>query len=177
MLRITTASFRILSLLALLVTYTACQDGAAEAEAYAAEVMEVHDIAMADYTRLNLMKAELQNQLDDSLVTEPALRDQMNNIILALGTANRDMMEWMVAYKPDTHLGDPEQRMAYLQEEMKKIEAVKQSMMSAKERAQPYIDMKAIKNYDGSQDHFDDHNHEHDHDHDHDHDHSHGHDH
>ena len=165
---------------AILITLVACQDKAAETEAYAAEVMKVHDIAMADYTRLNLMKAELQNQLDDSLVTEPALRDQMNNIILALGTANRDMMEWMVSYNPDTYKGEPEKRMEYLREEMQKIEDVKQGMMSAKERAQPYIDMKAIKAYDGSQDVIDTDDHDgHDHghgDHDHDHDHS-GHDH
>ncbi|WP_018479128.1 hypothetical protein [Pontibacter roseus] len=123
-----------------------CQSGPSEAEqqeALESEVMQLHDVAMADMGKIYRLRRSLTS-LRDSLAqqsTDTATVNLLNQQITQLYKADEAMMSWMRQYKaPDTLAH--EQAMLYLQEEHTKMAGVKALMDStianAKQSYSPY---------------------------------------
>lgn len=114
-----------------LLLLTACNSGGSEKEELESHVMAVHDEAMAKMGDIYKLRRSLRS-LRDTLATQQAdtatlqiLQQQIDG----LNAADEGMMVWMRAYQaPDTL--QQEQAMAYLQEELRKIERVQTKMDS-----------------------------------------------
>lgn len=85
----------------------------------AAEVMEIHDIAMAKMTHMYELKLQLK-ELERTKGTTPAT----SAAIADLQEAHKGMMQWMRAYKAPQTEAEIAQAEPYLLEEKVKIQAV-----------------------------------------------------
>lgn len=118
----------------MLLTLGGCQGGPSEAEqqeALEADVMQLHDVAMADMGKIYLLRRNLTT-LKDSLAkqaADTAVIAQLNTRIGQLEAADEAMMDWMRHYKPPREK-PYEEAMHYLQEEHTKINRVKSLMDS-----------------------------------------------
>ncbi|MHC2992460.1 hypothetical protein OB13_13005 [Pontibacter sp. HJ8] len=123
-----------------LLVLASCQSGPSEAEqqqALEAEVMQLHDKAMADMGKIYRLRRNLAT-LQDSLTRQPAdtaVLSRLHTRIGQLDEADEAMMDWMRHYKPPTNLPHPD-AMQYLQEEHTKMKRVKSLMDSTISNAQ-----------------------------------------
>jgi hypothetical protein len=120
--------------LALPLALASCQSGPSEAErqeTLETEVMDLHDEAMADMSKIYRLRRNLTS-LRDTLAAQSAdtsITNLLTRDITGLHQADEAMMDWMRNYKaPDTLAH--EQAMLYLQQEHEKMARVKSLMDS-----------------------------------------------
>ncbi|WP_253403317.1 hypothetical protein [Pontibacter sp. HSC-36F09] len=126
--------------LSLPFTLIACQGGASEEDrqqTLETEVMDLHDEAMADMSRIYRMRRNLTSLRDtlQAQSSDTATISLLTRRIQELEQADEAMMEWMRQYKsPDTLAH--QQAMLYLQQEHEKMTRVKTLMDSTIANAQ-----------------------------------------
>ncbi|WP_299988840.1 hypothetical protein [uncultured Pontibacter sp.] len=126
--------------LSLPLTLLACQGGPSEAErqqALETEVMDLHDEAMADMSKIYRLRRNLTSLRDtlQAQSADTATISLLTRRIQELDQADEAMMEWMRQYKaPDTLAH--QQAMLYLNAEHQKMERVKSLMDSTITHAQ-----------------------------------------
>ncbi len=106
---------------------------AQQQEKLEAEVITLHDSAMARMGEISLRK-EMLAQLQDSLgKANPEITQQVAPAIDSLAAADEAMWKWMRAYKPDRQ--EAEGKTKYLEQEKAKMEQVWRRMENSLTRA------------------------------------------
>ncbi len=140
---------RILSLVAIIAisfNLVSC-DGEAkkqaeQIESLKAEVMKIHDDAMAKMGDLGTLAAELEQQTaamknDTTLMSDStAIATQLttyDNAITAINDAKSGMMEWMNSFKAPADEASFEEKMAFYQEEKDKVITVMEDINASLE--------------------------------------------
>lgn len=99
------------------------------------EVMVIHDEimpAMSDIMSLNKKIKSVQK-------TNPEEADKITELTGILESASEGMMNWMRNFNPKIENMTPEEAARYLEDEKKKITAVKQDMEAAIEKANKFV--------------------------------------
>lgn len=128
-------------LLCTLLLLSGCQSGPStteQREQLEAEVLELHDNAMAEMGKIYRLRRNM-TRLQDTLHTQQPDTTQLQHLsqhITSLNTADEAMMQWMRQYKAPTEDQPHPEAMAYLQQELEKMTRVKQLMDSTITAAQ-----------------------------------------
>ncbi len=140
---------RILTLVAIIAisfNFVSC-DGEAKKQAeqietLKAEVMKIHDDAMAKMGDLGTLANELEQQAtamksDSTLMSDSAaMATQLttyDNAITAINDAKSGMMEWMNTFKAPADEASFEEKMAFYQEEKEKVITVMEDINASLE--------------------------------------------
>ena len=106
------------------------------------EVMVVHDEVMPRMGEIHKLGKELKKVVKNNSVENDSILNEIKNTIKYLESADDGMMDWMHEYsrpsklrKDKTH----EEILAYLDEEMKKVEKVKYDINTSIENAQKLL--------------------------------------
>ena len=106
------------------------------------EVMQGHDIGMARMGKLSKNISLLQEKLDSIELLSDAeaqqlepLRKDYESILAALKQADDGMSDWMHDFRADSGQGNPQVRIAYLENEKVKVEKVKQDILESLQKA------------------------------------------
>lgn len=132
----------LLTLLLLPFLLLACESEPAPEEEQPAlqdRVMAVHDEAMAKMDAIYQTKKALQEQQAALDSTKVELHEEIQARVADLAAADEAMMSWMRNYKAPADPSTPEAQ-EYLQEEMVKIEAVREQMLTAIEASNQLLE-------------------------------------
>lgn len=122
-------------LLTWMLVLTGCQDSQIkENRRLAAEVMEIHDLAMAKMGQMHELKLKLQEQ-----GSAGAGGEAVEEAIAALETAHRGMMVWMRQYREPASDEELRDGRAYLEDQRQKISTVSQDIEASIARAQSLL--------------------------------------
>ncbi|MEZ4884126.1 MAG: hypothetical protein R3E32_05240 [Chitinophagales bacterium] len=106
------------------------------------EVMKIHDEAMAKMDLIYRLKKQVSSLADSLMKNDPSLTPKakigFNEYIISLEAADESMMNWMRNYKAPKDKSE-EEAMAYLQDQMQKIEKVKKEMNEAITGAEEFV--------------------------------------
>ncbi|MFZ1807811.1 MAG: hypothetical protein WAU36_11335 [Cyclobacteriaceae bacterium] len=102
-------------------------------------VMDVHDEVMPKMDDIYKIKSQLQEKIVNSPDLVQERKDALEKMILSLDSANNSMMVWMRQFNTPDSL-DVEEARAYLESQMEKINAVKETMLSTLEEAKAEAD-------------------------------------
>lgn len=133
----------------LLLALASCQpksDGRAGEEAIATEENEVlvkeawriHDEVMPKMSSLYKLKGQLKEKLGNPGLSEEEKKG-MENTILQLDSAYDGMMDWMHNFEPEEYTESDENAREYLENEIEKINKVKQDILNAIARAESAV--------------------------------------
>lgn len=115
-----------------------------ELEILAREVMDIHDRTMADYGKLYGLKKKLLTIYDQE--TDSVQRNMINEIIMNLEKADKDMMDWMHQYHaPEDYLPFEEKKTYYLEQKsiIQDVEKITRSSINdAKKMIEKYPGIK-----------------------------------
>lgn len=131
-----------ISVFFLVVTISACNSSEKEVEKLKSEVMKVHDEVMPkmdDIMRLSSELKEMEASLDSTQVDKMKMIERKK---AALKSADSSMMDWMHSYDGEMLEMTDEEKMDYLNDEMVKIKAVKQRMLSAIADVEKFVEKK-----------------------------------
>jgi prefoldin subunit 5 len=115
---------KLLPLLLFLLLLAACENREA-VKALQAETEAVHDEAMKDMAELNRTGRALRHaltELDSTDAATPARREAMERALVAIETADSNMMSWMAGYQAPNDL-PVDEALSYLQQQKEAIEA------------------------------------------------------
>ncbi|MEP2670279.1 MAG: hypothetical protein ABJH04_14860 [Cyclobacteriaceae bacterium] len=98
-------------------------------------VMDVHDEVMPKMDDIYKIKSQLQEKIVNSPDLVQERKDALEKMILSLDSANNSMMVWMRQFNRPADSLDVEEARAYLESQMEKINAVKETMLSTLEEA------------------------------------------
>lgn len=98
-------------------------------------VMDVHDEVMPKMDDIYKIKSQLQEKIVNSPDLVQERKDALEKMILSLDSANNSMMVWMRQFNRPPDSLDVEEARAYLESQMEKINAVKETMLSTLEEA------------------------------------------
>lgn len=98
-------------------------------------VMDVHDEVMPKMDDIYKIKSQLQEKIVNSPDLVQERKDALEKMILSLDSANNAMMVWMRQFNRPSDSLDVEEARAYLESQMEKINAVKETMLSTLEEA------------------------------------------
>lgn len=98
------------------------------------QVMEIHDEVMPSMGELNRLKRELKRKIEESPDLVEAKRLEIEQTILLIDSASRSMMVWMREFNPEDYEQDATAYQEYLEEEMKRVQQVKEIMFEALEK-------------------------------------------
>jgi len=122
----------LLSVFLILTLLPACEKEKDDTQLLKEEVINVHDEVMPKMDNIMKLKAELKAIKQDTANVIPSDKlIQLNNLILNLEKADREMMEWMRNYDPLMEGMTEEEQIVYLKAQKISIKRVKQSMLSA----------------------------------------------
>ena len=97
------------------------------------QVMDIHDEVMPSMGELNRLKRELTKKIENSPDMVEEKRREIEGTILLVDSASRAMMVWMREFNPEEY-ADKEELRDYLEEEMKRVQNVKDLMLEALEK-------------------------------------------
>ena len=89
------------------------------------QVMDVHNEVMPKSDQLYQLKKELQNKVAQTPALSEEKKKQLRQLIAALDSADRSMMDWMHKFKPLPDTANQELAREYLENEMEKIKKVR----------------------------------------------------
>jgi hypothetical protein len=131
-------------LLAVLCILSACGPSKKQKEEQLrSEVMAIHDEVMPRTEEMYRLRKRLQAMADSLLkqdLTDTLLRHEIERLILQLRKADDSMMSWMHNYNGGAGLYDHNELMRYLQEEKRKIEAVRQAIIEAIDSTNAFLE-------------------------------------
>ena len=107
------------------------------------EVMDIHDVAMANMDQIMTLKVELKENIEslnsDTLVDNTAQIEEINSLISDLESADEGMMNWMREFHDDYEHVAKSEIMDYLEEQKEKITAVGKTINEAIDNAQKFL--------------------------------------
>ncbi len=109
------------------------------------QMMDIHDEVMPKMDDIMRLKRELQEQIKNSPDMVLERKEELENIISNLDSANNSMMSWMHRiheFNPLADSIDQEKAREYLESEMEEIKKVKELTTESIEKAKA----KAVKN-------------------------------
>tara|TARA_R110002049_G_scaffold197096_1_gene366760 strand:+ start:452 stop:895 length:444 start_codon:yes stop_codon:yes gene_type:complete len=133
----------IIAILAIAINFTACNGAAEEqnkkVDAIKSEVMKIHDDAMAKMGDLGTLEKTLSEKAsaiksDTAMATDSIAMVTVTNYesaITSINNAKSGMMEWMNNFKAPADEATFEEKMAFYEEEMKKVTVVMEDINSS----------------------------------------------
>jgi succinate dehydrogenase flavin-adding protein (antitoxin of CptAB toxin-antitoxin module) len=127
-----------------LVLLASCQSNDADRMAEKAlrdEIYAIHDEVMPKTSEINRLKRQLQKWPDEKL-TDPAIKNQVQENMALLDKADEGMMSWMNNFKEPAKLRNSkshEEIMVYLEAEKVTISQVKSDMLGSIESAKALL--------------------------------------
>jgi hypothetical protein len=94
--------------------------------------MDIHDEVMPSMDELYSLKRQLNDKIANSPELVEEKRKEVENTILLLDSASREMMTWMNEFSPEEYEDDDLR--IYLESEMKRVQKVRGSMLDALEK-------------------------------------------
>lgn len=112
------------------------------------EVLAVHDSIMpkmGTFVRDNLKIETLLNGMDSLKQIDPAIdtaleKEKLGTLQTNLQAANDSMTDWMHAFDPAQEDKKPEEIQSYLQQELEKIQALKETFVKAEEESKQVLE-------------------------------------
>lgn len=115
--------------------FISCNQGSAQKKDYKAvrdEVMEFHDVVMADHGRVvknqmildTMIKSMKELELKFPDVDTIKEKDTISGLITSLSAAEESMNDWMHTFEPDVTGKSNEEAISYFQTEKRKITAL-----------------------------------------------------
>ncbi len=111
-------------------------------EALYDQVMAVHDEVMPKMDELYRLKKELKDEVTTAKDLAADKKEQLIQTIQLLDSADHAMMDWMHKFKPAADSTDQEVAREYLENEMERINKVKELMNSAIDKAKTEVTKK-----------------------------------
>lgn len=121
---------------------SACQGNQPQQETLFREVIEVHDAVMPRMGELMQLQQALSQRIEklqqdsarnqDSIAHLTALKEEVQQ-------ADRAMMEWMHDFDSEMEGMSQEEKISYLQQEQKKVEALREEINTAISHAQEAV--------------------------------------
>ncbi len=105
-------------------------------EALYNQAMEVHDEVMPKMEDIYQLKRNLQEQIANTPDMVVERKNQLEQIISNLDSANNAMMDWMHKFNPLPDSTDQEQAREYLESEIERVKKVKELMVESIEKAE-----------------------------------------
>ncbi len=109
------------------------------------QMMDIHDEVMPKMDDIMKLKRELQETLANSTDIVPDRKQELENMIYTLDSANNSMMNWMHRiheFDPLADSVDQEKAREYLESEMEEIRKVKELMSESIEKAKSELKKK-----------------------------------
>ncbi len=97
------------------------------------KVMAIHDEVMPKMNDLHKLKKQLEEEIKNSPDLVEERKQQIENRIKQLDEASESMMQWMRQFNPEDFKADKEEYLNYLNEELEKVNNVKDEMLKALE--------------------------------------------
>lgn len=107
-------------------------------EALYNEVMKVHDEVMPKMNDIYNLKQELSKKLADSIKLTDEKKNEIENTISKLDSANESMMVWMRQFNPIPDSLGEEKAREYLESEMEKVKKVREDIVAAIDKGKKY---------------------------------------
>lgn len=104
----------------------------AEDELYQ-KVMDIHDEVMPKMNDIYKLKKQLEEEIKNSPDLVNERKQAIENRISQLNKASESMMQWMRNFNPDDFKENKEEYLDYLNEELEKVNKVKDDMLKALE--------------------------------------------
>jgi Mg2+ and Co2+ transporter CorA len=99
------------------------------------QVMDIHDEIMPRVEDIYQLKKQLQDKIAATTDMAADKKQELEQVIAQLDSADRSMMDWMHTFRPLADSADQEKARVYLESEMEKIKKVKDLMNETIERA------------------------------------------
>ncbi len=99
------------------------------------QVTDIHDEIMPRVEDIYQLKKQLQDKIAAAADMAADKKQELEQVIAQLDSADRSMMDWMHTFRPLPDSVDQEKARAYLESEMEKIKKVKELMNETIERA------------------------------------------
>lgn len=110
------------------------------------EVLASHDVAMSKMMKLERLQKEVKHLADSlkklspgNLKTIAGYRNQTDGILHSLRYADSMMNKWMEGFKYDSLKNNELQREAYLRNELKKVNQVKEAILNSVQKADSFL--------------------------------------
>jgi hypothetical protein len=106
------------------------------------EVMKIHDEVMPKITDINRLSSQLRdikNKAGQTPEGTPMVIEGLDETLHDLRNAEQGMMDWMKNYSDKKAELSPEQLEMFYKEELEKIKAVRDSMLSSIENANAWL--------------------------------------
>ena len=101
------------------------------------QVMDIHDDVMPKMDELYNLKRQLKEKVENSPDLVASKKQEIETTILLIDSASRGMMRWMNEFNPEEHNEDDLRQ--YLEDEMKRVQQVKETMIDALEKGRKAI--------------------------------------
>jgi hypothetical protein len=99
------------------------------------QVMDIHDEIMPRVEDIYQLKKQLQDKIASTTDLASDKKQELEQIIAQLDSADSSMMDWMHTFNPMPDSADQEKARAYLESEIEKIKKVKELMNESIEKA------------------------------------------
>lgn len=121
-------------MLVLLVIAFGCKpSGDSDLKMLKDEIMAIHDEVMPKMGELRRIRKDLMLQADSLVEVNSKRADMLNELAMEMEAAKEGMMQWMRGFQPDFD-GTEEEVKAYLEDQKKIIQQVKEDMLIALEK-------------------------------------------
>ncbi|MCB9233000.1 MAG: hypothetical protein H6581_15190 [Bacteroidia bacterium] len=117
--------------IAILIGLWGCHPYQKEIETRHAEVMQIHDQAMAKMDEIYAVMDQLKALDQDTSLTESEYHQKIDASIIQLQAADDAMMDWMHDYKAPTGDEDPQESISYLALQKAEIKMVNKTIDEA----------------------------------------------
>ncbi len=99
------------------------------------QVMEVHDEVMPKTSDIYELKKEIQDKIASAPNIMADKKQQLNQIIAELDSADHSMMDWMHKFNPLPDSANQELAREYLENEMEKIKKIREQINGSLQKA------------------------------------------
>ncbi|HEY0742208.1 MAG TPA: hypothetical protein VGD40_12130 [Chryseosolibacter sp.] len=100
------------------------------------EVMKIHDEVMPKMNDIHKLKVAIREKIEKNPNLPKTERVKLDAMYAKLDSANEGMMVWMREFRPLPDSVGEEKAKAYLENEMKRVQKVRENMLNALEQAQ-----------------------------------------
>ena len=97
------------------------------------KVMAIHDEVMPKMNDIYKLKKELEKEIAESPDLVEERKQAIENRINQLNEASESMMQWMRDFDPESFKQNEEEYLKYLNDELEKVNKVKDTMLKALE--------------------------------------------
>jgi hypothetical protein len=129
-----------LILIASVLCFTACENKEQKLTELKSEVLAIHDDeAMPKMSEISSLRRMIKAELSDNAELDSARIEEFQQTMVLLEEANEAMMVWMREFDVEMEELNPEEKEAYLTNELASIKSVRDRMLSAIEIAEKQL--------------------------------------